>query len=659
MCHRHHNEGCALPSRARASARRPGVPAHADAVTVRDAVGRNVEVKDASRIVSIGGAVTEILYALGLERPDRRGRHHQPLSRRGAEAEAERRLYARAVAPRACSASIPSLVLAIDGAGPKETVAVLEAATVPLVRVPDRYTGEGIVEKIKLVADVAGDADRGECLAAKVGDDLAALARCARTIKQPKKVLFVLSLLNGKPMVAGRNTAADGIIKLAGGVNAIDAYEGYKQISDEAIIAAGPDTVLVMQRQQEPLDAKTRVRARGLRDDAGGGAEIFHRDGRALSARLRPAHRDGGARSRRRALSGAWPRGAAVGERQRPAAADDDRPPASAACSARRTRCGRPSLVLGVLLGALVIAAAVAASVGAAGIPLSRLPAALGLGAGDPRRVARDQLVLWSIRLPRIAIAIMIGALLAAGGTVMQGLFRNPLADPALVGISPGAGFAAALAIVIGDRMLARQPRCRSRCCRSRRSRARWSTTVILYRLATRAGRTSIATLLLAGIAIGALANAGIGFLVFLADDRQLRDITFWLLGSLGGATWGKVAAIAPFVALMLRRPAVHRARARPDRARRGGGVPHGHRGRAAQAHRDRAGRGVDRRGGVGRGRDRLRRHRGAASAAARDRAGPSAAAAGRAVPRRDPAAASPTPSRASSRRRPSCRSAS
>ena len=160
--------------------------------------------------------------------------------------------------------------------------------------------------------------------------------------------------------------------------------------------------------------------------------------------------------------------------------------------------------------------------------------------------------MLWSIRLPRIALAVMIGALLAAGGTVMQGLFRNPLADPALAGISPGAG----LRLRARDR--GRRPHrrragpCRSRCLPVAAIAGALIATIILYRLATRHGRTSIATLLLAGIAIGALANAGIGFLVFLADDRQLRDITFWLLGSLGGATWGKVAAIAPFVALML-----------------------------------------------------------------------------------------------------------
>jgi len=78
------------------------------------------------------------------------------------------------------------------------------------------------------------------------------------------------------------------------------------------------------------------------------------------------------------------------------------------------------------------------------------------------------------------------------------------------------------------------------------------ATTSLLYRIATRRGRTAIATMLLAGLALGGLAGAGTGFLVFLADDRQLRDITFWLLGSLAGATWTKTAAVAPFLALLL-----------------------------------------------------------------------------------------------------------
>ena len=88
----------------------------------------------------------------------------------------------------------------------------------------------------------------------------------------------------------------------------------------------------------------------------------------------------------------------------------------------------------------LLLAAAVAVTIGAAGIPLGRIAAAFGLAPGNPALVDRDWLVLWSIRLPRIALAMIIGGLLAACGAVMQGLFRNPLADPALVGVSSGAG---------------------------------------------------------------------------------------------------------------------------------------------------------------------------------------------------------------------------
>ena len=232
------------------------VPAAANAVTVRDASGRSVEVKDASRIVSIGGAVTEILYALGLKDrvvavdatslyPDEALKQKPSVG------------YFRALSAEGILGLNPSLVLAIDGAGPKETISVLEQAAVPLVRVPDRYDGNGIVEKIKLIAEVAGEKTRDETLACEVSGDLAAMAKLRAKVTKPRKVMFVISFLNGKPMVSGRNTAADGIIRLAGGVNAIDAYEGYKQLSDEAVIAASPDTVLVMRRPQDNLDAVT------------------------------------------------------------------------------------------------------------------------------------------------------------------------------------------------------------------------------------------------------------------------------------------------------------------------------------------------------------------------------------------------------------------
>ncbi len=208
-------------------------------------------------------------------------------------------------------------------------------------------------------------------------------------------------------------------------------------------------------------------------------------------------------------------------------------------------------LVLPALLALLALTAVVAATIGAAGIPLGRLAAALGVVDGDPARIDRDWLVLWSIRLPRIALAVVIGGLLGLAGAIMQGLFRNPLADPALVGVSSGAALAAASTIVVGDRYLAAAGvKLPIEALPLAAFVGALVATMILYRIATREGRTSIAMFLLGGLAIAALANAGVGLLIFLADDRQLRDISFWMLGSLGGATWAKVVAIAPFLAV-------------------------------------------------------------------------------------------------------------
>jgi iron complex transport system permease protein len=221
------------------------------------------------------------------------------------------------------------------------------------------------------------------------------------------------------------------------------------------------------------------------------------------------------------------------------------------------------TLVYAVLVTALIAVALLATTIGAAGIPLPRLAAALGLdiAAADPAMLARDQLVLWTIRIPRIAVAGMIGAMLALSGAIMQGLFRNPLADPALVGVSSGGAFAAACAIVISDSAWGAGLRVMQlELLPIAAFGGSLLTTVVLYRIASREGRTSVAVFLLAGLAIAAIANAGIGLLVFVADDRQLRDITFWLLGSLSGATWPKAGMIAPVaVAALLTVPLVAR----------------------------------------------------------------------------------------------------
>lgn len=213
------------------------------------------------------------------------------------------------------------------------------------------------------------------------------------------------------------------------------------------------------------------------------------------------------------------------------------------------------SLTLLCLLAALAGTALVALTVGAAGIPLARLPAALGIWADDAANplLARDQLVVWSIRIPRIAAAAMVGALLAASGAIMQGLFRNPLADPALVGVSSGGAFAAAAAIVFTDSQLGTHLAfMQNQLLPIAAFAGSLLTTIVLYGIASRGGRTSIAVFLLAGLALAAIANAGIGLLVFAADDRQLRDITFWLLGSLSGATWSKLTTLAPVLAVAL-----------------------------------------------------------------------------------------------------------
>jgi iron complex transport system permease protein len=226
-------------------------------------------------------------------------------------------------------------------------------------------------------------------------------------------------------------------------------------------------------------------------------------------------------------------------------------PAAAARHSASSRRAAPPWLVLLVLIAILIVLALVAASIGAAKISLGRIAQAL-FAAGNDAAAARDQLILLAIRLPRIVMASMVGALLAAAGAIMQGLFRNPLADPGLVGVSAGAGLAAAATIVVGDKMLPAVMANAPFILPLAAFCGALATTSILYRIATRQGRTSIATMLLAGLALGALAGAGTGLLVFLADDRQLRDITFWLLGSLAGATWPKIAAIAPFLAVLL-----------------------------------------------------------------------------------------------------------
>jgi len=171
---------------------------------------------------------------------------------------------------------------------------------------------------------------------------------------------------------------------------------------------------------------------------------------------------------------------------------------------------------------------------------------------------AEDELVqssaiIYSIRLPRVILAILVGATLAISGAALQGLFRNPLADPTLIGVSSGSALAAAFVIILGAQMFSFLPEyLYSALLPISAFVGGLIATLLVYTISTSAGKTNIATMLLAGIAVNAVAAAGIGFLVFSADDVQIRDLTFWTLGSLGGSVWNTVAKSAPFLLITI-----------------------------------------------------------------------------------------------------------
>ena len=207
---------------------------------------------------------------------------------------------------------------------------------------------------------------------------------------------------------------------------------------------------------------------------------------------------------------------------------------------------------IGILALALVVVSLFSLTTGASDASAFDVVAGW-FSADDSALSARDRIIVYDIRLPRVVLGILIGAALAVSGAVMQGLFRNPLADPGIVGVSAGAGLGAITVIVLGSTVLGPLVALfgiyalpLAAFCGG------LATTLILYRVATRHGRTSIATMLLAGIALGAMAGAFSGALVYIADDRQLRDLTFWGLGSLAGATWSKIAAAGPIIVVAL-----------------------------------------------------------------------------------------------------------
>jgi iron complex transport system permease protein len=193
-------------------------------------------------------------------------------------------------------------------------------------------------------------------------------------------------------------------------------------------------------------------------------------------------------------------------------------------------------------------------SVGAFAIPFWKVPLVFlqGLGLSMPGVEPREVNVLMHIRLPRVLMAAVIGGGLGIAGASLQGLFRNPLVEPGLIGVSSGAALFAVIFLVFGASFTWLPDAVRISGLAIAAFTGGLITTLLVYRLAGMRGRASIAMLILAGIAVNALCGALIGLVIFYADDTALRNFTFWSLGDLGGANWNKlgIAALATLPAM-------------------------------------------------------------------------------------------------------------
>lgn len=201
---------------------------------------------DGGRVLAIGGSVTEIVFMLG------EGDRLVAVDSTSLYPPKARELpnigYMRTLSAEPILALAPDLVLADGDAGPDAVIDQIEAAGVTLVRLPKTVDIGGVPDKIRTVARALGVEEAGDYMAGQVEAKATALSAEAKMKPNPPRVLFLLSIGKGAPLAAGRNTAAAGIIEAAGGINAVDGYDGYKPLSPEAAVLANPDIILVPNR---------------------------------------------------------------------------------------------------------------------------------------------------------------------------------------------------------------------------------------------------------------------------------------------------------------------------------------------------------------------------------------------------------------------------
>jgi heme transport system substrate-binding protein len=199
-------------------------------------------------IVAVGGSVTEIIYALGA---GDRVIARDTTSSFPPEVEALPDIgYMRALSPEGVLSVNPEIIIAESGAGPTETITVLEGANIPFITVPDEYSASGVSAKIIAVGEAIGEEANAKALADDLKRELDEITRSTNEMAgdNKKRVLFILSTQGGRIMASGTETAAAAMIEMAGAENAVSAFDGYKPLTDEAVIAAAPDAILMMDR---------------------------------------------------------------------------------------------------------------------------------------------------------------------------------------------------------------------------------------------------------------------------------------------------------------------------------------------------------------------------------------------------------------------------
>ncbi|MEM6487420.1 MAG: ABC transporter substrate-binding protein [Pseudomonadota bacterium] len=234
----------------------PALRAYADAAVAQ---GTPVDGSLAQRIVVAGGDLTEIVFALGAG--DRVIGVDQTSTWPPEVSERAQIGYVRRLSPEGVLSLAPDLLLAAHDAGPDIAFEQLEAAGVPVARAPRAKRAEDVAAKIRFVGQAIGKGAEAEALAAAYEADLASVSGKVATIDAAPRVLFVLSVRNGAPMVGGTDTSADAMIGHAGGVNAAAGVEGYKPMNREAIIAAAPEVILMMRQHAERLGGVGEIMA--------------------------------------------------------------------------------------------------------------------------------------------------------------------------------------------------------------------------------------------------------------------------------------------------------------------------------------------------------------------------------------------------------------